>query len=144
MTKRDRNHLNPEFTRKIRGILYEGHEDKVTPVEFVLYLLETHKENGLYTPITRDQLSMKVKGREHYFTEVYSDYVPGTTLPKPLTTALANLTGTEPFFWMGTEYSLAQAKNIQIDMTKDLRLIPENQVSVVVSIGSQSGKDHTR
>lgn len=132
---RTKNHLSPAFVAKVRGILYEGQNDSVTPAEFVLYLLETHKEDGLFKPITRDQFSMKVKGREHYFSEVFSKEKEGDTLPRELAAALANLTGTEPFFWQATSYSLAQAKEITIDMSKDLNVVPENKVTSAKRVG---------
>jgi hypothetical protein len=132
-----KNHLNPEFVAKIRGILYDNQDDEVTPAEFVLYLLETHEEDGLYRPITRDQLSMKVKGREHYFSEIYSKEKPNNTLPHDFAASLANLTRTEPFFWQGTHYKLAQAKGITIDMTRDIKVIPDTKVSSVQDLKSQ-------
>ena len=103
---RSKNHLSPQFSQKIHAILFKGAPDEVTPAEFVLYLLETHKENGLYRPITRDEFSLKVKGRAHYFTELAAN--------------LANLTGTDPFFWRAESYSLTQAKDIVIDLTRPL------------------------
>lgn len=115
-----RNHLPSDFTQKIAAILSGNHEDKVTPPEFVLYLLEKHKENGLYTPITRSNFSQKVIGRDHYFAEIYSKMAEGDLLPADLAVALANLTGTNPFFWRRDHYSLAEGEHIDIDMEKEI------------------------
>lgn len=123
---REKNHLSADFVDKIRGILFEGQADKLTPAEFVLYLLETNKnpKTGLITKITRDAFSRKFGASSHYFAEVYHKEKAGNRLPVSVVTALANLTNTEPFtnpfFWEGTEYSIAQAKGVFIDMDKEI------------------------
>jgi hypothetical protein len=119
---RNKNHLSTDFITKIRGILYEGAEDTLTPAEFVLYLLETNKnpQTGLVEKITRDDFSKKCGARPHYFSEIYHKEKPADRLPGSIVTALANLTGTNPFFWEGTQYSLKQAQGIHIDMSKNI------------------------
>jgi hypothetical protein len=141
---RTKNHLNPQFIAKIHGILHEGQPDNVSPAEFVLYLLETHKEGDSYKPITRDQLSMKIKGRAHYFTEVFTKEKPGDTLPRELAVGLANLTDTDPFFWQAQSYKLSQAAGIHIDMRRDIQAIPDSRVSSVAPLGRTTNKTSTR
>lgn len=137
---RDKNHLGPDFITKIRGILFEGAEDSVTPAEFVLYLLETNKnpKTGLVEKITREAFSTQCGLRSHYFTETFNKEKPGGRLPGSLVTALANLTGKNPFFWEGTQYSLKQATGLYIDMDKDI------SPTVQVTGAQHEGRTHKR
>lgn len=112
------------YKKKVEAILYGSTEDKVNPAEFVLYLLESHRENGLARPISSKAFGSKAhpQGRDHYLTEVLADmHNRGLEyLPEPLATALANLTGTDFHFWQRSSYSLKDADGLTLDMSKDI------------------------
>jgi hypothetical protein len=109
-----------ELAQKIRDIQSGQLPDRLTPVEFISHLLSIHKEGDKFAPISVTEFGSKISGRNSYFTEVRRDAVrhPGRILPKSLAGTMANLTNTQPYFWRKSHYSLAEAENITLDMSK--------------------------
>jgi hypothetical protein len=89
----------------------------LTPTEFLAYLLDNNKVNGVHSPIEREQLSIKVSGRGHYVTEIINK---SSTLPKSFIHALVAMTGKPVAFWHKTSFTLADAESICINMDADI------------------------
>ncbi len=113
-----RKQERPDYTEKVVRMLYEGSQEKLTPPELVQYLLDTHQDNGLYCPISRQELSSALGYSDHYFTDIFAKYTAGSTLPSKLVNALANMSKTERNFWQCTDYSLGDATDITLGIDR--------------------------
>lgn len=94
-----------------------GAEVQLNLMEFLIYLLDNNKVNGVHSPITREALSDKVSGRGHYLTEIINKQ---SALPKSYIHALVVMTGKPVAFWHKTSFTLADAESISVNMNADI------------------------
>ncbi len=123
---------------KIAAIKAGDAPNRLNPFEFLQHILNIHKEGDQIKPIPRKTLCAALDCREHYLSEVISDYSDGDILPWRFAVGLANLTGTHPFYWLKKSYSLEEASPILIDLDKHFTL--PNSHSHMVKQDSRASK----
>lgn len=117
------NNLDAKLFAKINRILDQQknnqEQEKLTPKEFLHYLILHQKFEGDYVAISRGEFSEKVNGRDAYITEILADK-DQIGVPQLLAYQLAAMTGKAPAFFFKEFYGIEEAEGVVIDMSKDI------------------------